>query len=409
MRTVRRSRRRPLIALLVALTAATGCAGVLTFQDQVPAECLSDEVATAAAQVIAEETGTFAAVLSGLLRDVPLINGDWSEDYGDARFYGPAVLLGVGYEANSACLLRFGRATLGGNRALIRLGLALPLLYWQELPEQIMAAYGLIDAQQYESNADDVGLIDTVLDRVNPTLDALGLYLDELADYERALYGPTSLTAALAVLNLRYALQVGGPRGPERQAFALRVIDAIDAEAYDRDSGTYRFAPAVEQLHLYPNAMMIAANTLAYQASAESRYLERAQATFASIQALRDPLRGNYRSPYSAAAAGATTDDYSTLSSQLYLALALCLLYEQTSQEQYREEALSLLRFACTYLRDGDRLVHHWIDGRRAGPDDPEYFCSGCNFQALYLMWYLSHLEPTDELALQPMKPERNP
>ncbi len=34
-------------------------------------------------------------------------------------------------------------------------------------------------------------------------------------------------------------------------------------------------------------------------------------------------------------------------------------------------------------------LLHHWIDGRIAHPDDPDYFCSGCNLQTLYVLRYL--------------------
>ena len=56
---------------------------------------------------------------------------------------------------------------------------------------------------------------------------------------------------------------------------------------------------------------------LAYEATEDARYLERARATFENIQPLKDPRQGNYRSPYSAASAGARTEDYSTLSSQL--------------------------------------------------------------------------------------------
>jgi hypothetical protein len=29
------------------------------------------------------------------------------------------------------------------------------------------------------------------------------------------------------------------------------------------------------------------------------------------------------------------------------------------------------------------------MDGRVAVPADPEYFCSGCNLQFLYAIWYV--------------------
>jgi len=275
------------------------------------------------------------------------------------------------------------------------MGQWLPLFFWRTLGEQVMAAYGLIETYQYEHRAEDLNLIDTVLDRVNPALEAFGLYLDPLPESEASIYGPTTLSAGMAGLNLRYALQIGGPREAERTEFGLALIDAINERAYDPERGVYRFSSTVDQLHLYPNAMMIVANCLAYQATGDAFYLDRAGATFENLRPLRDLDRGNYRSPYSAELMGAKTDDYSTLSSQLYLITALNLLYESTGEEQYEHEALSVLRFVCEHLHDSGRLVHHWIDGRPAQPSDPEYYCSGCNFQALHVMWYMTHLPPT--------------
>jgi len=381
--------------VLLAICAGflIGCPGVFVFQEHVDSACLQTDWMTEAAAAIEVEANTFEAVLATVLLDVPLVDGNWAEDFGDARFYGPAILLGLGHELDNRCLMAFGQAGSEGNRNLIRMGQWCPLSFWQQLPEQVMAAYGLIETYRYERRADNLELIDAVLDRVNPALESLGLYLDELTHPEGTLYGPTTLTAAAAVLNMRYALQVGGPRGAERAEYGLRVIDAVNEGAYDAERGIYRFSLAARQLHLYPNAMMIIANCLAYEVTEDARYLERARATFENIQPLKDLRQGNYRSPYSAASAGARTEDYSSLSSQLYLITALCLLYESTGQAHYEREAHSVLRFVCTHLRDDDRLVHHWIDGRPVGPSESVYYCSGCDFQALYVMWYMTHLQ----------------
>jgi len=45
---------------------------------------------------------------------------------------------------------------------------------------------------------------------------------------------------------------------------------------------------------------------------------------------------------------------------------------------------------AVTCLPDAAHpgVLHHWMDGRLALPSDPEFFCSGCNLQLLYVMWY---------------------
>ncbi|MCA9564244.1 MAG: hypothetical protein KC561_12185, partial [Myxococcales bacterium] len=101
--------------------------------------------------------------------------------------------------------------------------------------------------------------------------------------------------------------------------------------------------------------------------------------------------KGNFRSPYSAEYMGAQTDDYSTLSSQNYLALALTLLYQQSGREEYLDAVRGILDFTREWLYDSEqhRILHHWMDGAIAQPDHPEYFCSGCNLQTLYVIWYL--------------------
>jgi hypothetical protein len=378
-------------AIAVATAVLIGC-GAAVFQDVVDPACLEGSWLPDANDTISVEGETFEAVLSHLLADVPMIDGDWAEDFGDTRFYAPAVLLGLGHQTDNACLLAFGQASLDGNRRLIRDTRCRLLPFWLQLPDLVMATFGLIEGYRYEPNADDVALIDSVLDRINRALEAFDFFPDALSDSLLSLYGSTAQTAALAALNLRYALQIGGARGNERLAFGLRVIEVLDERAYDPVRGVYRFSGSTEPLHLYPNAMMITANCLAYEATGSEEYLDRAASTFENIQGLRNSERGNYRSPYSADLMGATTTDYSTLSSQLYLITALCLLYENTGQVRYRDEAAHVLRFVCTHLRQGGQLVHHWIDGRPATRQDPEYYCSGCNFQAVYVMWYISNL-----------------
>ena len=62
---------------------------------------------------------------------------------------------------------------------------------------------------------------------------------------------------------------------------------------------------------------------------------------------------------------GATTDDYSTLSSQNYLMFALALLNRTTGKAIYCSELREVRRFVEDYLFDPaqGRLLHHWIDG----------------------------------------------
>ena len=81
---------------------------------------------------------------------------------------------------------------------------------------------------------------------------------------------------------------------------------------------------------------------------------------------------------------------------RLLVMLSLLLLYENTRDARYLDEALRLLELVEQHLFDhaAGKIVHHWIDGRPALPTDPDYFCSGCNLQTLYIIQYL-----LDEIA----------
>jgi hypothetical protein len=194
----------------------------------------------------------------------------------------------------------------------------------------------------------------------------------------------------------------------------------IDAAAYA--GGRYAVGPdRPEVLDLYPNVSMMLLNARLFQLTGIGSYRERAVQAYAAIQPLKlstAPVR--YYSPYSAEAMGATTNDYSTLSSHNYLMLALAVLFEVTSDPAYVTELDLVLDAmerelygaycladmhraacgppcdpggvcvagACGPDRCGHAVLHHFIDGRPALPSDPEFLCTGCNLQLLYVMWY---------------------
>jgi hypothetical protein len=146
----------------------------------------------------------------------------------------------------------------------------------------------------------------------------------------------------------------------------------------------------VADLYLYPNTMMILVLNRYHESTGLVEPLQRAESIFYAIQPLKNTARGGYNSPYSAAVMGATTDDFTTLSSQNYLLLALSILYRNTDDQRYLDEAMEVFDFIRNRLYDQDNgiILHHWIDGRPALPEDPEYVCSGCNLQFLYAVWF---------------------
>jgi uncharacterized protein YyaL (SSP411 family) len=130
-----------------------------------------------------------------------------------------------------------------------------------------------------------------------------------------------------------------------------------------------------------------------YALTGKKVYLQRAETVYGGMESLRFADKSFYASPYSAKIQGAKTDEYSTLSSQNYLILGLLMLHENTGKAKYLDEVLVILRHIHERLYDAKegRLLHHWIDGRAANKTDVDYFCSGCNLQVLYILWYLEH------------------
>ena len=123
-----------------------------------------------------------------------------------------------------------------------------------------------------------------------------------------------------------------------------------------------------------------------YKLTGKQNYLDRSIQLHAAIQPLKDAEQGAYHSPYSMDVMGAQTDDYKTLSSQLYTALALMALYENTGDATWLAEAGELFAFVENYLYVDGKALHHWMDGEIAKPEHLEYYCSGCNFQLLYAL-----------------------
>jgi len=338
--------------------------------------------------------------------------GDWLEDYGDAPFYGLAF---------------YAHTTPEDARTVAARARAVSLITdidfsTADLQEVTMSALGLMEYADATGDDADVAVLDAFVDEMDGLAKAIGYYVptEGVESWALRTYGPTAISALIGLVNAEHAVRIGSRRD-ERIAFAREVAKHVAEVAYD---GTrFAFASDNPMLCLYPNVSMILLDSRLFQLTGEVSYRERALRTYDAIQALRlSDLPTRYYSPYSAAAMGATTTDYSTLSSHNYLMLALAVLYEVTRDPRFVEELDSVLDAletqlygswclshvheescpttcsetevcvvdACTEDSCQGGVLHHWIDGRPAAPTDPEYFCSGCNLQALYVMWYRS-------------------
>jgi hypothetical protein len=318
--------------------------------------------------------------------------GGWTEDYGDAPFYGLGFYLHEGAARGDAGYVARADAARAYDLEVVRHANDDLTWYVENLEEALMAALGLIENASVRDDPEAMAAIDAVIDRTNDLLRTFGNYLptgEDLGSFALTTYGPTAITAGAALLNLQYAVYLDTPRRQERIDRATTIADVVDRRA--RDGVRYRSSPDDERPELYPNAIMILVLCRLHELTGERRFVDRAEEAVLGIEVLRNTTRGGFNSPYSAEYMGAMTDDYSTLSSQNYITLGFLLLYEQTRDRRYLDEAFGVMEFVRTRLYDAGqrRLLHHWMDGRIAQPDDREYFCSGCNLQFLYVFWYL--------------------
>lgn len=363
----------------------------------------------------------FYATLQADAEHFTIRDGDWVEDYGDGAFYGLAFYAHTGTEA--ADQARLARAQAAYDRSVLLLQDA--DLLNGDINEFAMSALGLIDAIDATGDTSAQPVLDKFIDRLDSLVELFGFYLDDLSDKSWAFqtYGTTSVCALIGLINAQYAHVLGGERAAERVEWAEQMAAAISEHAWNGTS--YDFGGPRDIACIYPNIAMIMLTSRLFQLTGDEAYRERALATYQGIQPFKlpgEPVR--YRSPYSAEAMGAKTDDYWTLSSQNYLLLALMTLAEITNDPAFADEADSVIDALSTKLHGpwclSDRheeacspvcaeeqvcvvdaceaeacqeaVLHHWIDGRAALPTDPEYICSGCNLQLLYVLWYRSRL-----------------
>ncbi len=324
-------------------------------------------------------------------------NGDWLEDLGDAPFFGVAWLSHRGEEPERlAASIARARTLLSGE------------LLEGDLQDKVMAALGLIEHISVSGDRSELPLLDEFVDRLDSLTHTLGDYLEAGADRSWAIrtYGPTAVTALVALVEAQYALLVGGDRAAERLERAQAIDAKIAARAFG-DLGTvrgYAIAPGRPELEIYPNVSMAMLKARLFRITKDEGYRLEARALYAAIQPLKvSDAPARYRSPYAVDLVHAKTPDVSTLSSQNYLALSLLLLFEITGERRFVDEAdrvfdaIETMRgpWCASQVNPGttpDRcttgLLHHVVDGRLAQPGDGTLFCSGCNLQTLYVLGY---------------------
>jgi len=342
------------------------------------------------------EPEMFQAVLTYLTLPESLpVEGDWPFDQEDANQYGTAFFLRYGHAGHNSSQIDVADETTARNVALVDEINRSPALILESPNAAFMAGFALVE--DYTATPDPVSLqrIDDFLGLLAIVAEGLHYYPDTFTD-EQNMFGPTVLNAGMAILFLEHALENGCPNSADHIATAETILAEGKLKAYDETLGYFLFSLKREGLDLYPNMMEMIAYLRAYQLTSKQEHLDFALHLYDAIQPLKVAGEGRYSSPYSAAMQGAQTEDYTTLSSQNFLIMALALSYQITGDAKFKQEISEILTWIRTTLfvneAVGGRVLHHWMDGRLAIPSDPEFYCSGCQLQFLYLVWRLEDL-----------------
>jgi len=335
---------------------------------------------------------SFQETLSVASEGFDYTDGEFHDDFGDGAFFGVAFYARSTQTQGPADHDTRAKAANAYNLGVLAGGVADPLGMLDILEEVFMATLGSIEYAGVTGDKAGLPTIAGIIEAMDAFSAGFGDYLEVSAgEFALDLYGPTAATAGLALIHLQHAHFFADNRD-KHVARGVAIVEAIDSKAWDAAGKRYKYRPDNEELYLYPNATMLTVVNRLFELTGEQKYLDRAEALFEGIQPLRKTA-GYYQSPYSQVYQGAQTDEYGTLSAQNYLTLGLLITHENTGDAKYLDEALTMLDFVRVKLWDEavGKLLHHWIDDRAATTDDPDYFCSGCNMQYLYIGHYLQH------------------
>ncbi len=337
---------------------------------------------------IAESHGElYEAVRAHLGGAEYFVEGAWRSHYGDAPFYGPAFDLAhwaaTGDEAHRARAV----AALDHDLAQVEAALAQPAALLSDMEPLSMALLGLIEAGQYidepryHTAADEmVAFVDLLAERFDDYLDVA------LGEFAGDTYGPTAISSFLALVHLQHVFAHPDHQPELHLRRAAEILEHIHERAWDEGLGAYRFAPEDDRRMLYPNITMMLAYGRLFALTGEGEWLTRVEAIRDGIEPLRDPAGDHFHSPYSAEYMGASDEDYVTLSSQNYLLLGLWTVHIATGDPRWLADIDIVLAYLESHLAHEGRILHHWMNGRVAIPEDPEFYCTGCNLQTLYVL-----------------------
>lgn len=308
----------------------------------------------------------FREILHHLLTKETVIAGDYSGDFGDATCYAPPVLMALGLATGDSVQIELARAIIAHEYGLID-------NFLFNSSEALIGGLGLTEVYEIspetrlaEETNTLIRHVDTLYDLVNQN----GLLPKNLASD----YGQTASTAIIAALQLKYLIKIDSTDSARRER-SLTMVRRIEAAAYD-SAGFYRWNADDAELCLYPSAAMMLVHTLAYHVTGDEHHLDLARSLLPAIAPLFRPELDTYSDRES------DPNEYVSLSSHNYLALALLHLFDETQDPTYMHKAQRTVDFIIKRLYNNGIVYHDLRNNVRA-----TYYCTGCNFQFLFVLW----------------------
>ena len=202
----------------------------------------------------------FYMELRAKFNSLPVDHGDWADDQGDAAYYGVAFYVGAGTAEKNSAFLDRARQGRQHDLTLVRAANNDLSALMNNLEENLMAELGLIEHMAASGDTKVVADVDTFLDNLNSLVESMGPYLEvDVNSWALKMYGPTTITGVIALINFRYAMLLKNDKVQQRLEFGRSIVKAIDDKVWT--GAFYKFSTTVDRVDLYPNVMMAIVNT----------------------------------------------------------------------------------------------------------------------------------------------------
>ena len=271
-------------------------------------------------------------------------DGAWPADAGTAPFFGLGFL-SRRTQAGAADTEETARR----DAALVH---AETLLAGTPNAESVMAALGVVEYVSASGDRRPVAVLDAFIDRVDAQLASTGDYLPDTTP-GADLYGPTALTATVALLEAQAALYLNeAARVVRVRAIDSAIVGHALGDLVDPTTGTsvraYASGPGSAEIHGLPNATMLMLKSRLFRLTKDEAYRLESRAVYAALDAARD---------------------VTTAGGLGHKALALLLMFEITGEQHFVDESDGVVD-----------AIAPLVDGTSPGP--------GATFEALYVIGY---------------------